>query len=58
MSGLRNQKNTLRNSIYELRDELITGIEDKIIDEEKQSCSASLVSISLYLSCLSYEKNP
>ena len=35
MSGLRNQKNTLRNSIYALRDELITGIEDKIIKEEK-----------------------
>lgn len=35
MSGLRNQKNTLRNSIYALRDELITGIEDKIIEEEK-----------------------
>ena len=35
MSGLRNQKNTLRNSIYALRDELITGFEDKIIEEEK-----------------------
>ncbi|KAK2558628.1 hypothetical protein P5673_018821 [Acropora cervicornis] len=35
MSGLRNQKNMLRNSIYALRDELITGIEDKIIEEEK-----------------------
>ena len=36
MSGLRNQKNTLRNSIYALRDELITGIADKIIEEEKE----------------------
>ena len=35
MSGLRNQKNKLRSFIYDMRDELISGIEDKSIDEKK-----------------------
>ena len=35
MNGLRNRKNKLRNAIYDMRDELISGIEDKVIDERK-----------------------
>lgn len=37
MSGLRNQKNKLRSFIYDMRDELISGIEDKSIDEESEA---------------------
>ena len=35
MNGLRNRKNKLRNAIYDRRDELISGIEDKVSDEKK-----------------------
>ena len=35
MNGLRNRKNKLRNAIYDMRDELISGIEDKVSDQKK-----------------------
>ena len=35
MNGLRNRKNKLRNAIYDTRDNLISGIKDKVSDEKK-----------------------
>ena len=35
MSGLRNQKSKLRNAIYDIRDKLINGIEDKVLEEKE-----------------------
>ena len=35
MSGLRNQKSKLRNAIYDTRDKLINGIEDKVLEEKE-----------------------
>ena len=50
MSRLRNQKNTLRNSIYALQDGLVTGIEDKIIGEEKAKLlHKNIIDVAIFL---------
>lgn len=35
MRGLRDKKNTLQNTVYRFRDDIISGIEDKLIEERK-----------------------
>jgi len=35
MNGLGDRKNKLQNAIYDMRDKLISGIEDKVSDDKK-----------------------